>query len=99
MDFTSLTFVGRSRGGGSILKCVFFLVELISGQALKMDMSVVQYFEATVEGGPLAGHTPCWKESRFSPECAISHHQQGRIDFNTVNPSLSTGKDFLIHSL
>ena len=30
---------------------------------------------------------------------AISHHQQGRIDFNTVNPSLSTGKDFLIHSL
>ena len=29
----------------------------------------------------------------------FSHHQQGRIDFNTVNPSLSTGKDFLIHSL
>ena len=27
------------------------------------------------------------------------HHQQGRIDINTVNPSLSTGKDFLIHSL
>ena len=26
--------------------------------------------------------------------CAISHHQQGRIDFNTVNPSLPTGKDF-----
>ena len=28
-------------------------------------------------------------------------HQQGRIDFNfnTANPSLSTGKDFLIHSL
>ena len=48
----------------------FFLVELISGQALKMDMSVVQYFEATVEGGPLAGHTPCWKESRLSQECA-----------------------------
>ena len=31
--------------------------------------------------------------------CPICHHQQGRIDFNTVNPSLSTGKDFLIHSL
>ena len=30
---------------------------------------------------------------------SISHHQQGRIDFNTVNPSLPTGKDFLIHSL
>ena len=29
----------------------------------------------------------------------FSHHQQGRIDFNTVNPSLSTGKDFMIHSL
>ena len=29
---------------------------------------------------------------------AFSHHQ-GRIDFNTVNPSLPTGKDFLIHSL
>ena len=27
------------------------------------------------------------------------HHQQGRIDFDTVNPFLSTGKDFLIHSL
>ena len=31
--------------------------------------------------------------------CSISHHQQGRIDFNTVNPTLPTGKDFLIHSL
>ena len=29
----------------------------------------------------------------------FSHHQQGRIDFNTVNPYLSTGKGFLIHSL
>ena len=29
----------------------------------------------------------------------FSHRQQGRIDFNTINPSLSTGKDFLIHSL
>ena len=27
----------------------------------------------------------------------FSHPQQGRIDFNTVNPSLSTGMDFLIH--
>ena len=30
---------------------------------------------------------------------SFSHHQKGRIDSNTVNPSLSTGKDFLIHSL
>ena len=28
---------------------------------------------------------------------AFSHPQQGRIDFNTVNPSLSRGMDFLIH--
>ena len=28
---------------------------------------------------------------------AFSHTQQGRIDFNTVNPSLSTGMDFLIY--
>ena len=28
----------------------------------------------------------------------FSHHQQDRIDFSIVNPSLSTGKDFLIHS-
>ena len=28
---------------------------------------------------------------------SFSHHQQGRIDFSTVNPSLSTGMDFLIH--
>ena len=27
----------------------------------------------------------------------FSHPQQGRIDFNTVNPSLPTGMDFLIH--
>ena len=36
---------------------------------------------------------PLWTDSAFF------HHQQGRIDFNTGNPSLSTGKDFLIHSL
>ena len=34
-----------------------------------------------------------------SPHHTICHHQQGRIAFNTVNPSLSTGKDFLIHFL
>jgi hypothetical protein len=34
-----------------------------------------------------------WQDSTFS------HHQQGRIDFNTVNPSLPMGKDLLIHSL
>ena len=27
----------------------------------------------------------------------FSHPQQGRIDFKTVNPSLPTGMDFLIH--
>ena len=30
---------------------------------------------------------------------SFPHHQQGRIDFNTVNPSLCAGKDLLIHSL
>ena len=29
----------------------------------------------------------------------FSHHRQGRVDFNTVNPSLSTGKDFLIQPM
>ena len=29
----------------------------------------------------------------------FSHNQQGRIDFNTVNPSLPTRKDFPIHAL
>ena len=38
----------------------------------------------------------CWVQT---PDRSICHHQQGRIDFTTVNPSLSTGKDFLIHSL
>ena len=38
-------------------------------------------------------------ECVWALHCTICHHQQGRIDFNTVNPSLSTGKDFLIHSL
>ena len=40
-----------------------------------------------------------WLTFTFAIQRAICHHQQGRIDFNTVNPSLSTGKDFLIHSL
>ena len=30
-------------------------------------------------------------------ERTFSHPEQGRIDFNTVNPSLPTGMDFLIH--
>ena len=30
-------------------------------------------------------------------DLSFSRPQQGRIDFNTVNPSLSTGMDFLIH--
>ena len=46
---------------------------------------------------------PSWKERGEVPplwtDSAFFHHQQGRIDFNTGNPSLSTGKDFLIHSL
>ena len=29
------------------------------------------------------------------PYFSFCHHQQGRIDFNTANPSLPTGKDFL----
>ena len=29
----------------------------------------------------------------------FSHPRQGKIDFNTVNPSLSTGMDFLIHPM
>ena len=30
---------------------------------------------------------------------AFYHHLQGRIGFNTVNLSLSTGKNYLVHSL
>ena len=30
-------------------------------------------------------------------DMSFSHPQQGRVDFNTVNPSLSTGMDILIH--
>ena len=30
-------------------------------------------------------------------DLSFSHPQQGRINFNTVNPSLPTGMDFLIH--
>ena len=39
------------------------------------------------------GDTAC---TAFS-ELTFSHPQKGRIDFNTVNPSLPTGMDFLIH--
>ena len=40
---------------------------------------------------------PYTAERRNVLGCTFSHPQQGRIDFNTVNPSLSTGMDFLIH--
>ena len=43
------------------------------------------------------------RQALFTMSCLVHlsfpHHQQGRIDFNTVNPSLSAGKDLLIHSL
>ena len=39
------------------------------------------------------------EEVKHLVDQAFPHHQQGRIDFNTVNPSLSAGKDLLIHSL
>ena len=32
-------------------------------------------------------------------DLSFPHHQQGRIEFNTINPSLSAGKELLIHSL
>ena len=30
---------------------------------------------------------------------SLYHHLEGRIGFNTLNPSLSTGKDYPVHSL
>ena len=38
----------------------------------------------------------CSKKQMLAQK-TFSHPQQGRIDFNTVNPSLSTGMAFLIH--
>jgi len=38
-----------------------------------------------------------WMEGGPKEDMSFSHHQQGRIDFNTVNPSLPRGMDFLIH--
>jgi len=35
----------------------------------------------------------------YFKDFSFPHHQQGRIDFNTVNLSLSAGKDLLMHSL
>ena len=32
-------------------------------------------------------------------DVTLSHHQQGKIDFNIANPCLHTGKDFMIQSL
>ena len=34
--------------------------------------------------------------ARYNPS---SHHQQGRVNINIVNSTMSTGKDFLIHTL
>ena len=49
---------------------------------------------------PLLGCEQAWTPSfnlmSFDMD-SFSHPQQGRIDFNTVNPSLSRGMDFLIH--
>ena len=41
---------------------------------------------------------PCVSRSN-QIEISFYAHLRGRIGFKTVNPSLSTGKDFLIHSL
>ena len=43
------------------------------------------------QNGPLS--------SRWLWRWPLRHHSHGRIGFNTANPSLSAGKDFLIHSL
>ena len=43
-------------------------------------------------------YVECWYgDLAMNREMSFSHPQQGRIDFNTVNPSLPTGMDFLIH--
>ena len=58
--------------------------------------------EGNLEGRGKSGGRKGWISQylpSFGGARTISHHQQGRIDFNTVNPSLSTGKDFHIYSL
>ena len=35
----------------------------------------------------------------YDEEVTFYHHLEGRIGFNTDNPSLSTWKDFSMHSL
>ena len=34
----------------------------------------------------------------YDEEVTFYHHLEGRIGFNTVNPSLYTGKDYPVHS-
>ena len=66
-----------------------------NGKSLKISLDP-QDFPWASPSGNLLGLGKSWASGMDFPIC---HHQQGRIDFNTVNPSLSTGKDFLIHSL
>ena len=35
----------------------------------------------------------------YDEEVTFYHHLEGRIGFNSVNPSLSAGKDYPVHSL
>ena len=63
-----------------------------SGFALGKSLGSREIFRASGMDFPIPPSS-WWSTDTFS------HHYQGRIDFNTVNPSLSTGKDFLIHSL
>ena len=38
-------------------------------------------------------------EPDYTSHCTFYRHLEGRIGFNTVNPSWSTGKDYPVHSL
>ena len=64
--------------------------------ACEMENSEVRFYDVRSRKGrlPFLKKVNCC-EMHFS----FPHHQQGRIDFNTVNPSLSAGKDLLMHSL
>ena len=44
-------------------------------------------------------HINCKGRSSQKKHFPFYHHLQGRIGFNTVNTSLSTGKDYPVHSL
>ena len=76
----------------SLELCVHDLYKCTPGWWLAMYAKTTNGFPSPVDGW-MVSFSAAPRPKTFY------HHLQGRIGFNTLNPSLSTGKDYPVHSL